>query len=93
MRGSSSPRRRLTSPDRSRRLRAGDHPKRPGIVAPAAVARGEPDESRAVIRRDGPGVREGGGTAVSCRAKSRQLRQVSPSGTQQFVPDHAAVDG
>ena len=68
-------------------------PKERESTAAAAAARGETDESRAAIRRDGPGVREGGGTAVSCRAKSRQLRQVSPSGTQQFVPDHAAVDG
>ncbi len=61
--------------------------------APAAVARGETDESRAAIRRDRGDVREDGRSAVRCRRNSRRLRQVSPSGPQDSARDHAMVDG
>ena len=85
--------RRGQDDDRSRRLRAGDHPAGPRIVAPAGVARDEPDESRAAIRWDGTNVRKSEGSAVRCRGNSRQLRQVSPSGTLDSARDHATVDG
>ena len=68
-------------------------PKGRESTAAAAVARGESGESRAAIRRDGPDIRKGGGTAVRCRGTSRQLRQDSPSGTQDSAPDHATIDG
>ena len=76
--------RRGQDDDRSRRRSAGDYPAGPRIAAPAGVARDEPDESRAAIRRDGTNVRKGGGSAVRCRGNSRQAKQVSASGPQGF---------